>query len=362
MKICFLGPANNYHTKKWCNYFVNQGHEVYVLSLTKGQIKGAKVYWLNSHTKATHSDFHKLKYLFQFFQVRKFINEIKPDIINAHYASSYGSLAAISGLHNYIVSVWGSDVYEFPRKSFLHRRLLKYSLNSAKYIFSTSKAMAEETRKYTDKKIYITPFGVDMTLFNPDKRKRTDDNEFVIGTVKRLEPKYGINYFLKAVKIIREKRPDINLKVRIAGKGNHELEYKQLAKSLKIDDIVTWLGFISQPEAAKEWANMDCGIIFSESESESFGVSAVEAQAAGPPVIISDIPGLMEATEPNVTSAVVPRKNEKLLANKIIELYDCPQVRFDMAQKGRDFVSHTYELNQCFRFVMELYQYVRRKG
>lgn len=360
MKICFLAPANNYHTQKWCKYFVGQGHEVSVLSLTDGNIAGAKVYWLNASTKATQSDFHKLKYLFQFSRVKKIINETKPDIINAHYASSYGTLAAISGLNNYIVSVWGSDVYEFPRKSFLHRMLLKYSLNSAKCIFSTSKAMAKETRKYTSKKIYITPFGVDMTLFNPDKRTRTGDNEFVIGTVKRLEPKYGVDYFLRAVKIVREKRPDINLKVRIAGKGTHGLEYKKLAKSLRIDDIVIWLGFISQSEAAKEWANMDCGIIFSE--SESFGVSAVEAQAAGTPVIISDIPGLMEATKPNVTSVVVPRKNEKLLADKIIELYDCPRVRFDMAQKGRYFVRHTYELNQCFRSIIELYQYVLRKG
>lgn len=355
MKICFLAPANNYHTQKWCKYFIGQGHEVSVLSLTDGNIAGAKVYWLNANTRATQSDFHKLKYLFQFSRVKKIIDEIKPDIINAHYASSYGTLAAISGLNDYIVSVWGSDVYEFPRKSFLHRMLLKYSLNSAKCIFSTSKAMAKETRKYTNKKIYITPFGVDMTLFNPDKRTRTEDNEFVIGTVKRLEPKYGIDYFLKAVKIVREKRPDINLKVRIAGKGTHELEYKQLAKSLRIDDIVTWLGFISQPEAAKEWANMDCGIIFSESESESFGVSAVEAQAAGIPVIISDIPGLMEATEPGITSIVVPRKNENALSDQIIKLHDRPNLRLELARKGRKFVSDTYELNHCFDDVMQLY-------
>ena len=363
MKICFLAPANNYHTQKWCKYFVGQGHEVSVLSLTDGNITGAKVYWLNANTRATQSDFHKLKYLFQFSRVKKTIEEIKPDIINVHYASSYGTLAAISGLNNYIVSVWGSDVYEFPRKSFLHRMLLKYSLNSAKCIFSTSKAMAKETRKYTNKKIYITPFGVDMTLFNPDKRTRTEDNEFVIGTVKRLEPKYGIDYFLKAVKIVREKRPDINLKVRIAGKGTHELEYKQLAKSLRIDDIVTWLGFISQPEAAKEWANMDCGIIFSESESESFGVSAVEAQAAGIPVIISDIPGLMEATEPGITSVVVPRRNSVLLAGKIIDLYDNPMQRQIIARKGRLFTSNTYELDCCFNLVEKLYnQFVTEKN
>ncbi len=93
-----------------------------------------------------------------------------------------------------------------------------------------------------------------------------------------------------------------------------------------------------------------------ESESESFGVSAVEAQAAGVPVIISDIPGLMEATDPGVTSFVVPRKNIKKLADAIIKIYDSPEVGADMAKNGRYFVNHTYELNQCFYYIMQLYQ------
>lgn len=353
MKICFLAPANNYHTQKWVRYFVDQGNEVSVLSLTKGEIDGAKVYWLNANTGSGASDFAKLKYLLQFHHIREIINEIKPDIINAHYASSYGTLAALAGLKNHIVSVWGSDVYDFPRKSIFHKKLLEFSLNSARCIFSTSNAMAEETRKYTKKNIFITPFGVDMDLFNPEKRERIDDGKFIIGTVKKLEPKYGIDYFLKAVSIVKEKRPDIPLEVRIAGNGSHELQYHQLAKELGIENIVKWLGFISQEKAAKEWANMDCGIIYSE--SESFGVSAVEAQAAGIPVIVSDVPGLQEAVNPGTSAAVVLRGKSELLAEKIIELYETPDKRVDMGKIGREYVKEHYELNKCFQRVAGYY-------
>ena len=353
MKICFLAPANNYHTQKWVRYFVDQGNEVSVLSLTKGEIDGAKVYWLNANTGSGASDFAKLKYLLQFHHIREIINEIKPDIINAHYASSYGTLAALAGLKNHIVSVWGSDVYDFPRKSIFHKKLLEFSLNSARCIFSTSNAMAEETRKYTKKNIFITPFGVDMDLFNPEKRERIDDGKFIIGTVKKLEPKYGIDYFLKAVSIVKEKIPDIPLEVRIAGNGSHELQYHQLAKELGIENIVKWLGFISQEKAAKEWANMDCGIIYSE--SESFGVSAVEAQAAGIPVIVSDVPGLQEAVNPGTSAAVVLRGKSELLAEKIIELYETPDKRVDMGKIGREYVKEHYELNKCFQRVAGYY-------
>lgn len=359
MKICFLAPANNYHTQKWVRYFADHGHEVYVLSLTDGQINGAHIYWLNSKTSSRASDVSKLKYLFQFINIKRIVKKIQPDIINAHYASSYGTLAALAGLKNHIVSVWGSDVYDFPRKSFLHRKMLTYSLNSASCIFSTSRAMAKETSQYTDKEIFITPFGVDVELFNPNKRTRGEDGKFIIGTVKKLEPKYGIAGFLKAIKIIKSRRPDIPLEVRIAGNGSHEMEYHQLSQNLGISDNVKWLGFISQKEAAKEWANMDCAIIFSE--SESFGVSAVEANAAGIPCIISDIPGLMEATKPGETSIVVPRGQVELLAGQIIDMYDCPMKRKRMGENGRRFACETYELNHCFRHIEALYRNLLRR-
>ncbi len=105
--------------------------------------------------------------------------------------------------------------------------------------------------------------------------------------------------------------------MRIAGKGPQEESYHKLASELRIDDITYWLGFISQEEAASEWANMDVAIIPSTLESESFGVSAVEAQACGTAVIISDIPGLMEATRPGETSLVVHRNAPNEIASAI---------------------------------------------
>ena len=348
MRICFLAPANNYHTKKWCKWFTEQGHEVHVVSFIDSVIPNVTVHYINTGADAGASDTSKLKYLTKARKVKKTVDAINPDVINVHYATSYGTVAALSGLKKYFLSVWGSDVYDFPKKSPLHKALLKFSLCRATYLFSTSQAMADETHKYTKKKIEITPFGVDMKLFNPDKRTRETDDYFVVGTIKALTPKYGIDYLLKAVAIIKKEYPEIPIRVRIAGKGEQEMQYKKLAKELEIDRITTWIGFISQEEAAKEWSNMDIAIIPSTLESESFGVSAVEAEACGTPVIISDIPGLMEATIPGVTSVVVPRKNEVALADAIVELYNVTEKRLSLGIEGRKFVCSTYEINKCF--------------
>ena len=352
-----MAPSNSAHTKKWCAYFVSRGHDVHVVSFCDEAIDGVHLHYISTGANAGGGDAQKLKYLLKAGAVRRIIRQIAPDVINVHYATSYGTVAALAGLKRYALSVWGSDIYEFPQKSPLHRALLRFSLAKATHLFSTSRAMAEEAGKYTNKPFHITPFGVDTDLFSPKKRN-LHHTDFVIGTVKSLAPTYGIDVLLKAAAVIKNEHPYIPLKVRIAGKGPSEEEYRALASELGIEDITTWLGFIPQQQAAEEWANMDVAIICSN--SESFGVSAVEAQASGCPVIISDIPGLMEATKPGETSIVVSRQDERAVAEAVVRLYNDESARQTIGAAGRDYVLQTYELNACFQKVATLFETISK--
>lgn len=355
MKICFIGPANSAHMVKWCNWFTQKGHEVHIISFTDNEIKNTNVHFIDVGVNAQGCDLGKIKYLFAGRKIKQLVDDICPDIINVHYATSYGAAVALSGLNNYVLSVWGADIYDFPRKSFFHKVLLKYSLKKANGLFSTSKAMAVEAMKYTDKQFEITPFGVDTELFNPKKRTRdSDDGDFVVGTVKALTDKYGIKYILEAVAKVKQET-EIPIKLRIAGKGPQEDEYKQLAIDLKIDNITTWLGFISQENAAKEWANMDVAIVPSTLESESFGVSAVEAEASGTALIISDIPGLMEATKPGYSSIVVKRNNSDEIKEALIDLYRNNEKKEAMVSYGLKYVAENYSMGICFNKIESLF-------
>ena len=362
MRICFLAPANNYHTKKWCKWFSMRGHEIHVVSFVEDNIEHTTVHYINTGATAESTDSKKIKYLLKSKEVNKAVKAINPDIINVHYATSYGTVAALAKLDNYILSVWGSDIYDFPRKSFAHKMLLKYSLKHAKYLFSTSNAMAEETRKYTNKRIEITPFGVDLSVFTPEKRSRSEykqgKEEFVVGTVKALTPKYGIDYLIKATALIKRDHPDIPIKLHIAGRGESESEYRDLVLRLRLSNDVIWHGFKPQDEVATIWANMDLAVVYSS--SESFGVSAVEAQACGVPLIISDVPGLMEATQPGESSIVVPRCNEQELARQIVRLYYDNELRKQMGYNGHKLVEQKYDINYCFQKVEKLYYSINK--
>lgn len=360
MRICFVGPSNSAHIIKWCIWFSKRGHEVHVISFTNDKIESAIVHSIDIRVNPNGSDVSKLKYLLTGKQIKTIVNEIKPDIINAHYATSYGIAMALSGVKRYILSVWGSDIYDFPNRSKLHKELLKYSLKKATILFSTSQAMADEASKYTNKKFHITPFGVDMRLFNPDKRNRTSNSPFIVGTVKTLSDLYGIKYIIKALAIIKNEHPEVDIIARIAGDGVNSEDYKVLAKKLGVADKVCFLGRIPQEQAANEWANMDVAVIPSISY-ESFGVAAVEAQACGTPVIVSAVGGLMETTIADKSSFVVPVKDALAIATNILSLYNDKDLKETMGKAGRANVEMKYELNNCFEHIEKIYDRIIRK-
>lgn len=206
--------------------------------------------------------------------------------------------------------------------------------------------MSKEIEKYTKRRIYITPFGVDMDLFSPDRRTRKRDGSYIVGIVKGLKPVYGIDFLLNAVALVKRNYPEIPIRLRIAGDGPFFREYQEMAENLCIDDVTEWLGFISAEEAAKEWANMDVGVI--PSRQESFGVSAIEAQACGTPLIVSDAEGLLETTIPGITSLVIKNGDTADLCKKIVQLYQESDLRKKLGINGRKYVAKRYEINHCF--------------
>lgn len=355
MKICYLSDANSTHTKKWCAFFKNLGYEIEVISLNNGDIPGVKVHSLQLNIDNSNDRvLSKVNYMLYGRRVRKLINQIKPDILHAHYATSYGYLGRISGFHPYVLSVWGSDVYDFPNHNIICKKFVEGNLKRADLVLSTSKVMAEETRKYTNKEIEITPFGVDTNIFKPIEGVAKDKESLVIGTVKTLEKKYGISYLIEAFGAVAKKHPNVYLE--IAGTGSQKEELLELCKELGIEDRVKFLGFINQEQVIEAFNRFDIAVFPSTLDSESFGVAAVEAQACGCPTIVSNVGGLPEATDPGMSSIVVPKENVKALEEAIERLVDNDELRRSMGRHGRQFVIDNYNVHDNFKRVDELYK------
>lgn len=363
MKILLLSDCNSVHTIKWAKSLYSKGVDVIVFSigvLRVSDYEGTNIrIYASSHKVSRENIANKLSYITIIPKLKRVIKKEKPDILHAHYATSYGLLGSLANFHPYIISVWGSDVFDFPNKSVIHKKILKHNLRKADKILSTSKVMAKETQKYTNKSIEVTPFGVDLDVFCPYSISKASSlfsqNDIVIGTIKSLEKKYGIEYLIDAFSLVLEKRPHLPLKLLIVGEGSLDNSLKEQVKRLQIQDKVIFKGKIPFSEVPKYHNMISVYVALSILNSESFGVAIVEASAMEMPVIVSDVGGLPEVVEHRKTGIVVPPKNSEAAARAILEIIDNETLREKMGKLGRLRVCELYDWNKNVELMLSIY-------
>ncbi|NOY60168.1 MAG: glycosyltransferase family 4 protein [Calditrichaeota bacterium] len=356
MKICFLADAKSIHTKKWVEYFAKRKHDVHLISFQESYIPGAKLHPIHIRvphsTRPTASTFAKLGYLLYPPKIKSIIREIAPDILHAHWASSYGLMGAYASFHPFVLSTWGSDIFNFPKKSILHKLMIKLIINQADYCTSTSNVLTRETEKYSNngQKVLTIPFGVDTDMFSPQRKK---SENITIGIVKNLEKGYGVEYLLRAFSFLTQKHA--NLRLLIAGDGSEHFRLKALCEELKIENRVEMLGTIDNRKVPELLNKMDIFVVPSI-VPESFGVAAIEAASCELPVIASNIGGLPEVVKNGKTGFLVESKDVHGLADKLEVLIKYPELRIRMGRKGREFVKARYDWRINAQKMESLYQ------
>ena len=141
-KILILADSRAFHTERIVEQLEKQNCEVLTLSLEKGEIEHVDLQrW--SCLKFLH-------YRLAVSEIKKNIDKFQPDIVNAHYVTGYGYIAALA-LRNknipLILNLWGSDILRVPKKSFFHKRKAMIALKDADYIIADSQYLLDEAYK-----------------------------------------------------------------------------------------------------------------------------------------------------------------------------------------------------------------------
>lgn len=358
MKVVLLAGGSSIHTVRWANALRAAG--VNLVLATQHDPLGS----IDPQVKLIRLPYAgELGYLRNVPAVRKILADEKPDLLNAHYASGYGTTARLCGFAPNLLSVWGSDVYDFPTRSPIHRWWLRGNLVAATRVASTSHAMAEQTRLVAPAldEIVITPFGVETERFTPFPREPASSaNPIVIGTVKGLNKIYGIDILLDSATMLMERlrrnNPSLarRLRVKIVGDGQQKDELIARAGELGISDVVQFTGRVNHDDVPEALHQFDAYIALSR--SESFGVAVIEASACGLPVVVSDAGGLPEVVADGKTGFVVPRENPEAAAEALYKLVLDEDLRRRMGEAGRQRVISLYEWKNNVRQMIDLYE------
>lgn len=352
-RIVLLGPANSVHLQRWAAALAARGHALCVISQHRCRREllpaAADVIWLPYGGTSG--------YILNALALRRSLSRWRPEILNVHYASGYGTTSALSGFRPALLSVWGSDVYEFPYQSALKGWLLRRNLRHATALASTSEEMACQLRRLVPEldQIALTPFGVDIDRFAP-AQERTEGT-VTVGIVKSLAPTYGVDLLLRAFAGLLCNDAVRSLphacRLRIVGDGPQRADLEVLAKQLGIAAQTDFIGAVAHGEVPAELNRLD--IYVAPSRMESFGVAVIEASACGLPVIVSDAGGLPEVVQDGVTGLVVPSNDVVALQAALTRLVLDAFLRAELGRRGRERVVRDYAWPHCVDLMERCY-------
>jgi glycosyltransferase involved in cell wall biosynthesis len=152
----------------------------------------------------------------------------------------------------------------------------------------------------------------------------------LIGYVGRVKKYKSIDHLLRAFKIVRATKPDVRL--AIVGDGDSRASLEELARSLQVNDAVTFTGYLPLEEKVKLINQMY--LVVNTSSKEGWGLTVTETNACGVPVIASNVPGLRDAVIDGTTGWLYEYGNIQELASKMILLLDNPRQRSEFAAAG----------------------------
>jgi glycosyltransferase involved in cell wall biosynthesis len=177
----------------------------------------------------------------------------------------------------------------------------------------------------------------------------------LIGIVARLSDVKGIDILIKAMPLVLKKIP--LAKLMIVGQGAEEPYLKELVRRMSLTEQVH---FKNVTEQTQEYLpGFDVFVL--PSLMEGLGLSAMEAQACGIPVVATRVGGLVDVVEDGKTGYLVPARDEHALAVRIVDvLLDAAGSKL-MAQQARLNIEEHFTADLMIKKTLELYeQYSRR--
>jgi glycosyltransferase involved in cell wall biosynthesis len=217
--------------------------------------------------------------------VRREVARLQPDIVHAHYVTSYGMLGALCGRRPLALTAWGTDILVSPKESAAVHALTGWTLRRAALVTADSRDVLDQIRAYRPTAELAEVFwGADTAAFRPAEPADKAAG-FHVASLRAWEPNYRIDTLVRAVALLRESGPAT---LHLFGGGSGEAALRELVAGLGLADAVVWHGLIAPQDLAAALAA--CHVSVSIPRSDATSVSLLESMACGLPVVVSDLP------------------------------------------------------------------------
>jgi glycosyltransferase involved in cell wall biosynthesis len=279
LHLCLLGDATSPHIARWAREMQARGYRVSLVTARPAPIEGVE-------QKVLAPVRRSLDWLFRAGQARRYVQALAPDIVHAHYITSYGYLAARCGRQPLVMTAWGSDLLVTPRKSTLMRWLTGWSLRRADLITGDSESLLDAARSYgPSSPVQEIHWGVDLARFAPAPWAGKAGLQIV--SLRSWEPNYNIDTIIEAVATLVARQPEADVQLHLLGGGSMEGALRTLVAARGLQGRVEFHGRLDDAGMARVLAQ--CKVSVSVPTSDATSVSVLESMACGLAVVASDL-------------------------------------------------------------------------
>jgi len=232
----------------------------------------------------------------------------KIDVLHVHYAipHAYAAYMAKKMLHEegievpIVTTLHGTDITLVGSHPF-YKSAVAFSINKSDAVTSVSQSLKDDTLRLFDitNNIQVVPNFIDFEkhtnhFTDCQRAMMADDNEKIITHISNFRP---VKRIQDIIQIFYKIQKEIPAKLMMVGEGPEKEPAERLCERLGIEDKVIFFG--KSHEIDKILCFSDLFLL--PSETESFGLAALEAMASGVPVISSNTGGIPEVNKQGVS-------------------------------------------------------------
>ena len=361
------------HIYELSKALVKQGNEVHVITLRRDfrekkyqEIDGLKVH------KIYYPRLKAIGFFVYFFLVRFKLKELSKNgemgVIHAH-TSPFDAMISSTFKGIPRVETEHSSGFLEDRERGKHKWLYRWLLNQADHVIGPSQELVDTFVKLgveREKTSFISN-GVDIEKFNPQirgdevrKKYGIEPDEKLILCPRRLDPKNGVKYLIKAMPHIVSNVN--NVRCLIVGDGVEMEDLKREVVKLGVADKVIFAGRVPNSEMPKYYAASDVVVLPSLIEATS--IAGLEAMATGKTIVGTSVGGIPQIIAEGETGILVPPINPEELAYAIVSLLNNNRKCDLMGLNARKKAEMDFSWQIIARQTQDLYQRVvqsRRK-
>lgn len=305
--LCLLGDATSPHIQRWSREMRARGWRVSLVTARPAPIDGVEQRVLSPVRRSS-------EWLLRGSEARRAIAALAPDIVHAHYTTSYGYLGARAGLRPLVMTAWGSDLLVTPHRSPWMRWLTAWTLRRADLLTGDSRSLVEAARSYRPTApVHCIHWGVELVRFAPVPW--CDKPGFEIVSLRSWEPNYNIPAIIDAIAQLSSRLPALPLHLHLLGGGSLEPALREQVARQGLSAIVTFHGRLDDAGMARVLAR--CKVSVSAPTQDATSVSLLESMACGLAVVATELQANAEWLEPRW---LVPARDSGALARALVHL------------------------------------------